>query len=383
MNKRITSFIRLLYGEPEAFIPLHAPIFSEREKELLVDCIDSTFVSSVGEYVGRFEDMVRDYVGARGTVAVVNGTCALTAALGVAGVGHGDLVITQGLTFVATANAIVHAGAQPVFLDSDEGTLGMSHNALEGFLDTHVEMRSGVPVHKESGRRISACVPMHVFGHACRIDAIVEICDRWNIPVVEDAAESLGSSYNGRMLGTFGTTGVLSFNGNKIITTGGGGMILVNDPDKVDRVRHLVSTAKQSHPWEFRHNEVAWNFRMPNINAALGCAQMERIGQMVDDKREIAAAYEEFFEKEPGVEFMREPEGCRSNYWLCAVMFEDRNARNAFLELANGEGVMCRPAWELMTELPMYASAINDGLEVAGKIVERLVNLPSGARKSE
>jgi len=378
MNKHIVSFIRELYGEQEAFIPLHAPIFAGREKELLVDCIDSTFVSSVGEYVGRFEEMVREYSGASDAVAVVNGTCGLTAALTVVGVQRDDLVITQGLTFVATANAIVHAGAQPVFLDSDALTLGLSPEALAVFLEKNAIVRAGHAVHRESGQRFGAVVPMHVFGHACRIDEISAICDEWSIPLVEDAAEALGSTYKGKALGTWGQVGVLSFNGNKTITTGGGGVLLSSDSALGHRIKHLVNTAKRAHPWEYYHDEVAWNFRMPNINAALGCAQMECLDSILARKREIAVGYSEFFKDMEGVDFVIEPPECQSNYWLCGIMFRGLEERDAFLEYSNGNGVMTRPAWSLMTELPMYKKAINDGLVMARKITQRLVSLPSG-----
>lgn len=366
----ITAFIRDLYGEPEAFIPLHAPVFQGNEKEYLCECIDSTFVSSVGKFVDRFEEMTRDFTGAHRAVAVVNGTCGLEMGLRLVGVQPGDLVLTQALSFVATANAIAHVGAEPVFLDSDETTMGLSPSALRTFLETG----------KADGRRIAACVPVHIVGHAARIEEICDICREWDIPVVEDAAEALGSTTNGKHLGTFGDVGVLSYNGNKTITTGGGGMLLTNDEDLGNRAKHLTTTAKLPHAWEFRHDEVGWNFRMPNINAALGCAQMERIDAYLEDKRNIAAAYREFFATVDGADFVDEPVGCSSNFWLNTVMFPDQSKRDAFLKASNEAGVMTRPFWGLLADLPMYSGCLRDGNDVAKRIYERAVNLPSGPR---
>ncbi|RWU05220.1 LegC family aminotransferase [Pseudodesulfovibrio sp. S3] len=364
------AFIRQLYNEPEAFIPLHAPVFAGREKEYLADCIDTTFVSSVGQYVTRFEDMTRDFTGAKRAVAVVNGTCGLTAALRMVDVLPGDLVLTQGLTFIATANAITHAGAKPIFLDSDRDTLGMSPDALRTFLANHDPAKG----------RISACVPVHIVGHACRIREICAICEQHAIPVVEDAAEGLGSYLDGQHLGTFGKLGVLSYNGNKTITTGGGGMILANDEDMGIRAKHLTTTAKTPHRWEFRHDEIGWNYRMPNINAAIGCAQMERLDILLADKKRIAAAYRDFFADKPGMTFVDAPEGCDSNFWLNTVLFDDKQQRDAFLALSNDRDVMTRPLWTLMPDLPMYARHAADGLPNARFLSDRAVNLPSGPR---
>lgn len=381
MFERIVSFIRRLYGEPEAFIPLHAPVFAGNEKTYLARCVDTTFVSSVGEYVTRFEDMIREFCGAQSAVAVVNGTCGLTAALSLAGVRSGDAVLTQGLTFVATANAIRHAGAEPIFLDSDAGTLGLSPQALATFLETNAERGPDGPRLRGTGQRIAACVPMHVLGHACRIREICDLCRAWGLPVVEDAAEALGSTLDGRHLGTFGRIGVLSFNGNKTVTTGGGGMLLTLDPELGKRARHLTTTAKRPHPWEFFHDETAWNFRMPNINAALGCAQMERLPWMLADKRAVAAAYRDFFAGLDGLDFVDQPAGCASNFWLCSVRTAGPGERDGLLEYANARGVMTRPLWRLMTDLPMYAASPSDGLQNAREAVGRVVSLPSGVRK--
>jgi aminotransferase in exopolysaccharide biosynthesis len=366
----IIQFIRQLYGEPEAFIPLHAPVFTGREKEYLAHCIDTTFVSSVGEYVTRFEEMTRDFTGAKRAVAVVNGTCGLTAALELVGVGHGDLVLTQGLTFVATANAISNTGAIPIFIDSDPDTLGMSPTALKAWLDAHP---GDIP-------QIKACVPVHILGHACRIREICDICEQHSIPVVEDAAEGLGSFLDGQHLGTFGKLGVLSYNGNKTITTGGGGMILAGDEELGGHVKHMTATAKVPHRWEFRHDAVAWNYRMPNINAALGCAQMEKLDEILADKRAVAAAYRDFFAGVDGIDYVDAPKGCLSNYWLNTVLFEDRKRRDEFLAQTNDAGVMTRPLWALMADLPMYAKHENDGLKNARRLAEQAVNLPSGPR---
>lgn len=378
MIEEIIAFIRQVHKAPEEFLPLHAPVFSGNEKKYLADCIDSTFVSSVGAYVGQFEDMVRKHTEAAEAVAVVNGTCALNAALSIVGAGQGTCVITQGLTFVATANAITHTGAHPVFLDSDRDTMGLSPDALRSFLHASAELRNGTPFFKETGQRIAACVPMHVFGHACRIEELIRICDEWNVPLVEDAAEALGSTYKGQALGTWGKLGILSFNGNKTITTGGGGMILTRDHELGRQVKHLVNTAKEPHAWEFSHDAIGWNYRMPNINAALGCAQMERLESVLARKRETAEAYKDFFSKIPGMEFMAEPDDCRSNYWLCAVLFPTKNLRDEFLRYSNDHDVMTRPVWKLMPDLDIYSKAVNDGLKVARELADRLVNLPSG-----
>ena len=366
----IIQFIRQLYGEPEAFIPLHAPVFTGREKEYLADCIDTTFVSSVGEYVTRFEDMTREFTGAARAVAVVNGTCGLSAALQLVGVEPGDLVLTQALTFVATANAISHAGATPVFLDSDRDTLGMSPEALKTYLARNAAAAS----------RIKACVPVHILGHACRIREICAICEAHGIPVVEDAAEGLGSFLDGKHLGTFGKLGVLSYNGNKTITTGGGGMILAGDETFGNHVKHMTATAKVPHRWEFRHDAVAWNYRMPNLNAALGCAQMEKLDEILADKRAVAKAYKEFFANVDGIDYVDALPGCLSNYWLNTVLFADRERRDAFLARSNDAGVMTRPLWTLMADLPMYEGLHHDGLANARWLAERAVNLPSGPR---
>ncbi|BCS87541.1 LegC family aminotransferase [Pseudodesulfovibrio sediminis] len=366
----ILTFIRELYREPEAFIPLHAPVFTGREKEYLCECIDSTFVSSVGQYVGRMEDMITDFTGAAKAVAVVNGTCGLTAALHLAGVEPETLVITQGLTFVATANAISHTGARPVFIDSDADTLGMSPDALRTFLENH----------DPADGRVSACVPVHIVGHSCRIREICALCAEYGIPVVEDAAEGIGSYFEGQHLGTFGLLGVLSFNGNKTITTGGGGMIITNDEELGIRTRHLTATAKTPHRWEFKHDAIGWNYRMPNINAALGCAQMEKLDDILADKKAVAQAYRAFFAEHADITYIDAPKGCDSNYWLNTALFASKEQRDAFLAESNDKDVMTRPMWTLMSDMDIYQNALSDSLSTARDITDRAINLPSGPR---
>ncbi len=361
----------------EEFLPLHAPIFNDRERELVLDTINSTFVSSVGTYVDRFEDMLCEITGARHAIACVNGTAALQVALVLAGVQSNDLVLTQSLSFIATANAICHAGAEPVFLDVDQETLGLSPDSLQAFLNEHCEKTANGCRHKATGRRIAACVPMHTFGFPCRITEIGEICDQWMIPVVEDAAEALGSTYRERHCGTFGLLGTLSFNGNKICTTGGGGAILTNDAALGIRAKRLTTTAKRPHSWEFYHDEVAWNFRMPNLNAALGCAQLEKLDHFITYKRKLAQAYKEMFAQTPW-RFVSEPEHSRSIYWLCAVLFGNRVERDAFLTTSNEAGIMTRPVWEPLHTLPMYKKCLHDDLTRTKDIANRLVNIPSG-----
>jgi perosamine synthetase len=374
----IISFIRDLYpGENP--VPLHAPRFLGREKEYLARCIDTTYVSYVGEFVTRFEEHVRRVTGAAHAVALVNGTAALHMALQACGVGQGDAVVTQSLTFVATANAISHCGALPLFVDIDRSTLGMSPERLEAYFAGSTVQTAGGCHDRATGRRVAACVPMHTFGHPAEIQSIVEVCARRGVAVVEDAAESLGSLYRGRHTGRFGAAAILSFNGNKIVTTGGGGMLITEDAALAARVRHLSTTAKAAHPWEFRHDAVGWNLRLPNLNAAVGCAQMERLEQSVENKRDTAERYGRFFAA-AGIPFLSEREGCRANYWLNAILLEDREARDDFLARSNAAGVCTRPAWNRMTSLPMYAAGARDAEEDARWIEDHLVNIPSSVR---
>jgi perosamine synthetase len=393
--QQITSFIRSAFHEPEAFIPLHDPRFIGNEKKYLMECIDSNFVSSVGEFVGRFEKMTAEYTCAKYAVATMNGTAALHIALQLAGVQRDDEVISQALTFIATANAISYTGAHPVFLDVDKETLGLSPAAVEAWLSENAEMRkipeAGSSVspleetsntegafNKKTNRRITACVPMHTFGHPVKIRELKNILDRYNIPLIEDAAESLGSYYEGKHTGTFGLMGTLSFNGNKTITTGGGGMILTNNEALAKRAKHLTTTAKIPHAWEFRHDTTGYNYRMTNIQAALGCAQLETLDHLLKLKRELTLNYRDFFAG-LGIGFVVEPENCRSNYWLNAIVTQDRQQRDELLEYTNSQGVMTRPIWELMSRLPMYAHCQTDHLENSVWLADRVVNLPSSA----
>lgn len=374
------AFIRDLYGEKEAFIPLHAPTFAGNEKKYLEECIDTTFVSSVGKFVDLFEQKVAEYTAAKHAVVCVNGTNALHIALKLSGVEEGDMVITQPLTFIATTNAIVYAGAVPAFVDVDKDTMGLSPTSLERFLQDNAQLRNGTCYHKQTGRRIKACLPMHTFGHACRIEEILAICEHYHIAVVEDAAEAMGSYYKGKHLGTFAPIGAISFNGNKTITTGGGGMILTNDETIAHRAKHLTTQAKLPHAWEFVHDEIGYNYRMPNINAALGVAQLEQLDGFLANKRATAEAYKAYFEKQ-GIAFFAERENEKCNYWLNAIILKDKEERNAFLTEANAQGVMSRPIWQLMNRLPMFVNCERGNLSNAEWLEARVVNIPSGVRK--
>ncbi len=376
----LTEFIKSLYPDQNP-VPLHAPVFLGNEKKYLSDCIDSTFVSYVGKYVTRFEGMIAEYTGAKYAVAVVNGTAALQIALQVANVQNGEEVITQALTFVATANAITHAGGKPVFIDVDSDTMGMSPKALEEWLSSHVmrDKGNGFPINKQTKRRISAIVPMHTFGHPCRIIELREIADFYNIPLIEDSAESLGSSFEGQFTGTFGLAGILSFNGNKTITTGGGGMILTNDELFAKRAKHITTTAKITHRWEFDHDQIGWNYRLPNVNSAIGVAQMERIHQYLADKRETAKLYLHAC-SDLGIAFIDEPQKSVSNYWLNAILLDSVEERDLFLQHSNDSGVITRPVWKLMSELEMFKDCQHGCLERSVYIRDRLVNLPSGVK---
>ncbi len=386
--KKITNFIRSTFQEPKEFIPLHDPRFIGNEKKYLNECIDSNFVSSVGEFVGRFEKMCAEYTGAKYAVAAMNGTAALHIALQLVGVSRDDEVITQALTFIATANAISYTGAKPVFIDVDKETMGLSPSALEAWLEKNVEMRviqqtaassqQLSAYNKTTNQRISACVPMHTFGHPVKLTELQDVCKRYNIPLIEDAAESIGSYYNGKHTGTFGKLGILSFNGNKPITTGGGGIILTNDEQLAKLANHLTTQAKVPHPWEYIHDYIGYNYRLTNINAALGCAQMESLDYLLQLKRKLAEEYKEFF-KNTEFQFFEEPENCRSNYWLNAIITKDRTQRDELLEYTNQNGAMTRPVWELMNRLPMFADCQTDDLENSVWFADRVVNMPSSA----
>lgn len=375
----VVHFIRKEFNTPDAFIPLHEPRFIGNERKYVMDAIDSTFVSSVGAYVDKFEEMMSEVTGAGYVVATVNGTSALHTALLLSGVQPGDEVITQPLSFVATANAIAYTGASPVFVDVDRDTLGLSPKKLEDFLKQNLTKVNGNWVNKHSGNRIAACVPMHTFGLPARIDEIMEVCNQYELPVIEDAAESLGSTYKGKQTGTFGLLGIYSFNGNKTITCGGGGAIVTDNPELAQRAKHLTTTAKKSHKWEYVHDETGYNYRMPNLNAAMACAQLEVLGKYLENKRELADKYKLFF-SDKGIRFITEINNSTSNYWLNAIQLNDNQERDAFLEHTNSEGVMTRPAWRLMHKLEMYKDCITGNLENAEWLEDRVVNIPSSIR---
>ena len=373
---KIVQFIRETYNINDGFIPLHSPIFIGNEKKYLNDCLETTFVSSVGEFVDKFENDIASFTGSKKAIACLNGTNALHIALLLVGVEYNDEVITQPLTFAATANAISYCGAHPVFVDVDKTTLGLSPESLEQFLHENTEQKYQTTYNRKTGRKISAVVPMHTFGHPCKIDEIVSICHQYNVPLVEDAAESLGSVFKQKHTGTFGKIGVLSFNGNKIITTGGGGMLLFNDEELAAKAKHLTTQAKVPHPWEIKHDKIGYNYRMPNINAALGVAQLEQMNNYLASKRRLAEAYKKFF-AQMEIQFFEEPVNSLSNYWLNSILLNNREERDAFLKYTNNNGVMTRPVWELMNNLPMYVSYESDALVNANYISKRLVNLPS------
>ncbi len=374
----LVELVRKWYGRRDT-IPLHAPLFGPNDRRYVLDAIDSTYVSSVGAYVDRFQREVRNYTSAPAAVATVTGTAALQVALRVTGVQPDEEVITQPLTFVATANAIAHLHAHPLFVDVDRDTMGMSPEALSAFLQEYCELREAGTWYRPTQRRIGAIVPVHVLGHPCRIRPLCEIAKEWRIPVVEDAAEALGTTVQGRHCGTFGALGIYSFNGNKTITTGGGGMIVAS-PDVAARAGHLTTTAKKPHRWAYDHDTIAYNYRMPNLNAAMGCAQLERLEALIADKRELARTYMRFFEGVDWATFVGEREGCRSNCWLHAIVVADESVRDELLRHTNDAGITTRPIWRLMTELPMYRSCPHDEVANARCLERRVVCLPSSPR---
>jgi perosamine synthetase len=379
----IDTFIALarsVYGIGN--IPLHRPYFRGNEARYITECIESNFVSSVGAKVGEFEKRIADFTGARYAIATVNGTAALHTSLVLIGVQKNEEVLTQAVTFVATCNAISYVGAHPVFVDVDIDTIGMSPVALRDFLQRNAVRRTGHVWNRNTGRRIAACIPMHTFGLPSRIEEITIICREWGIALIEDAAESLGSYVGEQHTGTFGVCGTLSFNGNKIITTGGGGMLLTNDDVIAQRAKHITTTAKLPHAFEFVHNEIGFNYRLPNLNAALGCAQMEVLPSMLAAKRVVAEMYHKCFAA-MGIEMPRALAGCTTNHWLNAIILRDKHERDAFLVETNAQGVMTRPIWRLMSELPMFKHCQHDGLMNSRWLEERVVNLPSSVPDSE
>lgn len=378
MFKETIEIIQKMF-KTNSFVPLHEPVFFGNEKKYLNECIDSTFVSSVGKFVDQFEQMMAEYTGSQYAIATVNGTAALHISLKLAGVDASSEVITQPLTFIATCNAIAYCNAKPIFIDVDRDTMGLSPESLQSFLASETIQKEGVCYNKTTGRKIAAIVPMHTFGHPCRIDEIAAICESYNIVLVEDAAESLGSYYRGKHTGTFGKVSAFSFNGNKTITTGGGGMIITNDEAIAKHAKHLTTTAKVPHKYEFIHDEIGYNYRLPNLNAALGCAQMEMLDTILKNKRELADEYEELFSNK-NINFIKEPPECKSNYWLNAIILRDKVQRDIFLQESNDMGVMTRPIWTLMHRLKMFKDAQCTELSNALWLEERVVNIPSGVR---
>lgn len=382
LDRVLLQGLQEVLGVPDRLIALHEPEFTGKESVLVQDCLDSTFVSSVGKYVDQFEAMLAEYTGAKHAVAVVNGTAALHIALKLAGVQPQDEILLPALSFVATANAVVHCGAVPHFVDSSLDTMGMDPIALAEYLSMTAETTPYGLRNRHTGHRIAAIVPMHTYGHPVDMAALMEVANRHKLAVVEDAAESLGSTYQGRHTGTFGKLGTLSFNGNKIITTGGGGAILTNDAELARHAKHLTTTAKRPHRWEFFHDEIAWNYRLPNLNAALGCAQMERLPDFMARKRELANRYQMVFSRLNGIRFVAEPVQSHSNYWLNTVQLESpgMNIRDQMLAAANAAGYQCRPTWTLLHKLPMFADCPRAPLPVAERLEASLINLPSSAK---
>lgn len=379
MYSQVTDFVHQLFGTEET-VPLHAPLFIGNEKKYLNECIDTTFVSSVGKFVDCFEEEMAAYTGAKKAVVCVSGTNALHMAMMLVGVERDDEVLTQALTFIATCNAVSYIGAHPVFIDVDMETLGLSPKAVKAWLEKNAELKNGICYNKKTGRRVKACIPMHTFGHPVKIDELVQICNEWHLELVEDAAESIGSLYKGQHTGTFGKVGAISFNGNKTITTGGGGMLLFQDEELGKLAKHLTTQAKVPHRWAFVHDHIGYNYRMPNINAALGCAQLENLDRYVENKRETAQIYADFFKNIPDITFFTEPQNCRSNYWLNVVLLKDKAAQQEFLEYTNDHGVMTRPVWELMNRLEMFKQCETDGLKNTEWLADRIVNIPSSVR---
>jgi aminotransferase in exopolysaccharide biosynthesis len=366
----------------KAPVALHEPHFAGNEWLYLRECLDSTFVSSVGAFVDRFEAELAGFTGAKHAVAVVNGTAALHIALRLVGVGTGDEVLVPALTFVATSNAIAYCGAVPHFVDSDERTLGVDPGALRDYLKSIVELRDGLCVNRSTGRVIRAVVPMHAFGHPVDVDGLLALTRDFNLQLIEDAAESLGSLYKGRHTGTFGRLGTLSFNGNKTITTGGGGALITNDEELARRAKHLTTTAKVSHRWEYLHDEIGYNYRLPNLNAALGCAQLEQLPTLLAAKRRLYARYAAAFATVPSVRMLSEPEGCRSNYWLQTLLLdrEIEEQRDGILTATNEAGLMTRPVWVLNHRLPAFRACPRMPLTAAESLERRVINLPSSAQ---
>lgn len=382
MIKSFLDLVRDHYNSADDFIPLHAPVFRGNEIHYVTETIKSTFVSSVGAYVDQFEVMMKSITGAKYAIATVNGTAALHIALHSLGVSSGDEVITQALSFVATANAIRYTGADPVFLDVDLDSMSLSPVALLAFLESECEFKDQIVTNKRTGKRIKAIVPMHTFGNPGRIEEICKIAEMFRLDVVEDSAESLGSYVNGKHTGSFGRLGVFSFNGNKTVTCGGGGAVVTDDESLGKRLKHVTTTAKVPHPWEYSHDELGFNYRMPNLNAALACAQLEQLDDFLREKRALSLKYIQFFENTKVI-FKKEIENSVSNYWLNTIEFQSKSDRDKFLAETNGAKVMTRPSWNPLNTLPMYQNSFSDSLKNTYHIADRLVNIPSGVKWKE
>ena len=378
-KEKLVNFIKSLYPDMPELVLLHCPQFLGNEKKYLNECIDTKFVSYVSHFVTDMEDHIKRITGAKYAVAMVNGTEALHMAIVSAGINPGEEIITQSLTFAATSAAIVHSGANPIFIDVDKDTMRMSPKALKDYLETHAEQKNGKCYNKNTGKIISACIPMHTFGHPCRIDEIAELCNKYNLILIEDSAESIGSTYKGKATGTFGKVGILSFNGNKCVTTGAGGMLITDDEAIATRAKYISTTAKQPSKWEFFHTEAGYNLRMPGTCGAIGTAQLEYFDKTIENKRETAKIYQEFFAK-LGIPCIKEPENACSNYWLNAIVLKDRTEREEFLEYANSHGVQCRPIWTLMHKMPPYENYERTELPVSEWLEDRIVNIPSSVR---
>ncbi len=375
MFNEFIQFVRGVYRTKKN-IPLHVPKFIGNEKKYLRECIDSTFVSSVGKFVDQFEEKIAKYTGARYAIATTNGTSALHVSLILAGVEKNNEVITQPLNFVASCNAISYCNAKPIFIDVDKDTMGLSPSKLKFFLEKNTSIKNKECINKKTKKVIKACVPMHSYGHPCRIDEIKKICDEYYIFLIEDAAESVGSFYKNIHTGTFGHIGAMSFNGNKIITAGGGGCIITNNKVLAKKAKHLTTTAKVPHKWDFNHDMIGYNYRMPNINAALLLAQLEKLNDFINNKRNLANKYEAFF-KNVDYDFFKEPKNSKSNYWLNSIVLKNKYQKDKFLEQTNSKGVMTRPIWTLMNNLPMFKDAQCHNLNNSKWLDERVVNIPS------
>jgi len=376
--KKLISFIKKMVDSKESIF-LHEPIFEGNEKKYLCDAIDSTFVSSVGPYVNKFEKMISKVTGAKYSVATINGTSALHAALLVAGANNETEIITQPLTFVATANAISYTGSKPIFIDVDKDTMGMSPHKLRKFLENNSKIIKGKCINKKTEKQILACVPMHTFGFPCRIQEIKSICDEFNISLIEDSAEGLGSKIKNKSVGTFGLMGVFSFNGNKIITTGGGGVIITNNPIIYNKIKHITNTSKVLHKWEYVHDEIGFNYRMPNINAALGCAQLEKLDEKIQRKNKLSIIYKNYL-KNSSIIFFEGIKNSKPNNWLMTIIFSSKEKKEKFLALSNESNVMTRPVWRLMNRLEMYNRCECDNINNSIWLSDRVVNIPSNLK---